>query len=45
MRNSSIRRKGLNKSGLFKLPTGVNEREKEMFVAFALSVRKGIFNP
>lgn len=42
MKNSSIVKRGEYK-GRITLPTGVNEREKEMFLAFAKSVNQDLF--
>lgn len=42
MRNTSIVKRGEFKQGLI-LPTGVNDREKQMFIAFAKSVNQGLF--
>ncbi|QIW91564.1 hypothetical protein vBAbaMD22_51 [Acinetobacter phage vB_AbaM_D22] len=42
MRNTSIVKRGEFKQGLV-LPTGVNDREKQMFIAFAKSVNQGLF--
>jgi len=42
MRNTSIVKRGEFKHRV-QLPKGVNEREKQMFLAFAKSVNKDLF--
>lgn len=42
MKNTSIVRRGEYK-GRVVLPKGVNQREKEMFLAFAKSVNQSLF--
>ena len=42
MKNTSIVKRGEYK-GRVVLPTGVNQREKDMFLAFAKSVNQSLF--
>ena len=41
MFKSNVRKSGYTRQ--IKLPTGVNQREKEMFLAFAKSVNQSLF--